>query len=174
MHARLSEARPARGFMLIEALVAILIFALGVLGMVAMGSTAISTQSDGRLRTDAAALADEIASSIAFNLDRGTSVVAATNALAKAASLASFAYLPAGDPASCAFSGGGAVNPIVTAWLQGSVETGPRRLPGATDASAQIVVNTAAGGMNRVQITLCWKAPTDVAMRHHTLVTYVN
>jgi hypothetical protein len=25
-----------------------------------------------------------------------------------------------------------------------------------------------------VQITVCWQAPNDQAMRHHTLVTYIN
>jgi len=58
------------GFFLIEALVAILIFSLGVLGLVAMGSAAIAAQSDAQYRTEAAALADEIASKISLNVDR--------------------------------------------------------------------------------------------------------
>ena len=45
-------------------------------------------------------------------------------------------------------------------------------LPGATAAAVQILVDTAE--FNRVQITICWQAPTDTAMRRHTLVTYVN
>ena len=58
------------GFFLIEALVAILIFSLGVLGMVALGGTAMGAQTDARYRTDAAALADELASSIVMNAVR--------------------------------------------------------------------------------------------------------
>ena len=41
------------------------------------------------------------------------------------------------------------------------------------DQTQQIVVNP-AGNFNRVEITLCWKSPSDTAWRHHTLVTYVN
>ena len=55
-------ARRQGGFFLIEAMVAILIFALGILGLVAMGGTAVSSQSDAQYRTEAAGLADSIAS----------------------------------------------------------------------------------------------------------------
>ena len=54
------------GMMLIEALIAILIFSLGILGMVAMGSVAIAAQSDSQYRTEAANYANEIASEIAM------------------------------------------------------------------------------------------------------------
>ena len=46
-------------------------------------------------------------------------------------------------------------------------------LPGATAGGQQILVTT-AGGVNSVQVTVCWQAPTDLAPRRHTLVTYVN
>ena len=42
-------------------MVAILIFALGILGLVAMGGTAVTTQSDAQYRTEASSLADAIA-----------------------------------------------------------------------------------------------------------------
>ena len=42
------------GVFLLEALVAILIFAFGALGMLAMSSAAISGQGDAQVRTDAA------------------------------------------------------------------------------------------------------------------------
>jgi hypothetical protein len=62
---------PAQGgFFLIEAMVAILIFALGILGLVAMGGTAVSSQSDAQYRTEASTLADAIASEIALGIDR--------------------------------------------------------------------------------------------------------
>ena len=43
--------KPARqrGMMLIEALMAVLIFSLGILGMVGLNALAVSSQSDGRL-----------------------------------------------------------------------------------------------------------------------------
>ena len=47
---RISQA----GFFMLEALVAILIFSLGILGLVAMGSVAINAQNDAQYRTEAA------------------------------------------------------------------------------------------------------------------------
>ena len=162
-----------RGFLVIEALVAILIFSLGILGLVAMGSTAIGAQSDARFRTDAAALADEIANQMAVLAARDTNPIPFGQPdLVLQASLLTFARLPVGaaGPAGCPFTGA-AGNPVVTAWAA-SVVNGPRRLPGATVTSQQIIVDTAA--FNRVDITVCWQGPNDQAMRRHTLVTYIN
>ena len=92
-----------RGFFLIEAMVAILIFSLGILGLVAMGGTAIGAQSDSRYRTDAASLASEIANRIALSVDRSDSAVFPQ---ALKDSLLTYAYNPSGG--DCAFSGGGA------------------------------------------------------------------
>ena len=155
------------GFFLIEALVAILIFSLGVLGMVALGGTAMGAQTDARYRTDAAALADEMASAIVMNVARDS----AANFIA---SLNQFQHRPGG--ANCNFTGANTAEPNAVAWLarvttQGAGLPG---LPNATNANQQILVDTTATGFNRVQITVCWQAPNDQAPRRHTLVTYIN
>ena len=82
-----------RGFFLIEALIALLIFTLGILGMIGMGATAVGAQTDARYRSDAAALADEIAGHIQLNADRSTLVNLQ-------ASLNAFQHQPGG--ANCA------------------------------------------------------------------------
>ena len=162
------------GFFLIEAMVAILIFALGILGLVAMGGTAVSSQSDAQYRTEASSLADAIAGEVALGIDR-------TSDANKAASLLNFAHqatpAPSTLPAPCAFSGA-AINagtaPGVAALLSRAANLGPGLgLPGATAANQQIFVD-APGNFNRVVITLCWKTASDLAWRRHTLVTYVN
>ncbi len=48
------------GVMLLEALIAILIFSLGVLGIVGMQASAISASRDAKYRADAALLANEL------------------------------------------------------------------------------------------------------------------
>ncbi|MDQ2735032.1 MAG: type IV pilus modification protein PilV [Pseudomonadota bacterium] len=156
------------GFFLIEALVAILIFALGILGLIAMGGTAVASQSDAQYRSEAAALANAIASEIALNIDRSGGDAT------KAPAVATFAHLTGG--ANCAFAGtvvgNGAPNPeqtIVLGFLNLAAA-----LPGAGPNAQQILVQTAAGQFNRVEITLCWKTANDSAPRKHTLVTYVN
>jgi type IV pilus assembly protein PilV len=173
---RSSPSTSQRGFLLIEALVAMLIFALGILGMIAMGSTAISAQSDAHYRTDAARFADDITSAIAFSVDRSQPA-----GVGIPASLAAFQHHPSGSPSDCAFTGTASASPLVTDWVSQIQTTGPGLpgLPGASDSTQQIVVtpDTAAGGFNRVEVTICWRAPGTPAgspMRHHTLVTYIN
>jgi type IV pilus assembly protein PilV len=152
------------GFFLIEALVAILIFSLGVLGMVALAGTAMGAQTDARYRTDAAALADELAAAIVIN-------VARDNVPNFTASLNQFQHRPTG--ANCNFAGAATAEPNAVAWLARVTTQGPG-LPGLPNANPQILVDTSATGFNRVQITVCWQAPNDRAPRQHTLVTYIN
>jgi|SRR5882672_4539235 len=52
--------RREQGVMLLEALIAILIFSIGILSMVAMQGLAITYTSDAKYRSDASFLADEI------------------------------------------------------------------------------------------------------------------
>ena len=55
-----SRTGRARGIALIEVLVALLIFMLGVLGLIGMQSTLTKAQSDSKIRADAANLASEV------------------------------------------------------------------------------------------------------------------
>lgn len=163
------------GFFLIEAMVAILIFALGILGLVAMGGTAVSSQSDAQYRTEASSLADAIAGEIALGIDRTTEAT-------KLATLANFAHQPTPAPttvpAPCAFAGG-AINPVAAPGVAALLDRAANAalpipgLPGATAANQQIFID-GAGNFNRVVITLCWRTASDSAWRRHTLVTYIN
>ena len=180
---RLRRAREQGGFFLIEAMVAILIFALGILGLVAMGGTAVSSQSDAQYRTEASSLADAIAGEIAVGINR-SNCSAGASALCeatKAASLLTFAHQPnpppSTVPAPCAFDGDDltavsapTVFPLLDRAANGTPTPG---LPGATAANQQIYIEP-AGNFNRVVITLCWRTASDSAWRRHTLVTYVN
>lgn len=64
MNVRACQLRPGRprgrGFMLIEALVALLIFAFGVLGLVGLQATMTKAQSTAKYRADAAFLAQQV------------------------------------------------------------------------------------------------------------------
>src|SRR4051812_27884355 len=132
------SARAQRGIFLIEAMVAILIFALGILGLVAMGGTAVSSQSDAQYRTEASSLADAIAGEIALSINR-------TSPAAKATSLAAFVPQPNPPPddvpAPCAFNGTALTNataPGVFAILNRAANgAGIPGMPGATAANQQ-------------------------------------
>lgn len=53
--------RPSGGFALIEILVSLLLFAIGILGLVGLQATMTQTQTDSKVRADAANLVDELA-----------------------------------------------------------------------------------------------------------------
>jgi type IV pilus assembly protein PilV len=165
-----------QGFFLLEALIAILIFSLGVLGMVALGTVAISAQNDAQYRTEAANFASDIASEMQLTVGR-VSFVNANNVsmnVVDATELASFEHLPGGPTDTpCGFSGSASTNAVVTAWLDRltAAKTG---LPGTSASAVQIQIRTGANGFNQANITVCWQAPSDKAQRKHTLVTYIN
>lgn len=159
-----SKPRAQRGVMLLEALIAILIFSLGVLGMVAINARAVQVAADAEYRTDAAKFASDISSQIALSVDRSTPATIA-------GSLGGFAHMTGG--ADCAFTGTASGDPVITAWLARltAARTG---LPGVIANGTQILVANTAANFNRVTITLCWQAPSDARARRHTLITYIN
>jgi type IV pilus assembly protein PilV len=164
-----------RGFLLIEGLIAMLIFSLGVLGIIAMGTAAIAAQTDARFRVDAAALADEIANNIAIRAVRNPGTVTGPDLDLRDSLNNDFQHQPTGaaTAAGCAFGGPQTTNPALLALLDQAV-AGPRRLPDATRETQQIAINTGPAGFNQVSITICWQGPDDRAQRRHTLVTYIN
>ncbi len=150
--------------MIIEALVAILIFALGVLGLVGVNAMAGSTQSDARYRTDANRLANQIANEIWLYADR-------TSQQTFSDSIAAFAHRS--DVGACDKTAGTPSQAApVTAWVATVTGAGLQGLPGSVAGMQQILVDPAAG--NRITVTLCWQAPGDVWVRKHVAVTYVN
>ena len=170
MRADMPKAIPGaqRGAFLIEALVAILIFSLGVLGLVALGGSAVGAQSDAQYRTEASSLADAIAGEIAVNVNRQN------NGANIAGSLDNFRHQEGG--AACVFNGAPTTNGQVQAIIDRAIHTvAVPGLPSATAAQQQITVLNAPGDFNRVEITLCWRTANDNNVwRKHVLVTYVN
>lgn len=157
-----SPLRRQNGMMLLEALIGLMIFSVGILAMIGMQAAAFSAAADAKYRTDAAAYANDIISKIWMSVDR-------TSDAATITSLNNFQYNTGG--ADCAFTGGpaDATNTVLAGWVSAVTDT--TGLLGATAAMQQIAVSTAA--LNRVTITVCWKAPQDVRSRKHQVITYV-
>lgn len=167
------QPRAQRGLFLIEAMIAILIIALGILGMIAMGGVAVSATSDANFRTEAQSNAEAIAAAISLRADRSGS------ASGLASSLLDFQHQTSGlDCGSGApFSGPAASDAEVFALTQrmSNQVAGVPGMVGAGVGHQQVKVDSdPSTGHNRVTITLCWKAPSDSAYRQHTFVTYVN
>jgi len=173
------HARPKsnqKGVFLLEALIAILIFAFGILGIVALGATAINAQSDAQYRTEAAAYANEMASTIWTNVQRTPMPAPAVGYRVPSAALAAYQHNATASALPCQYAGSASSNPVVTSWVtkMQTINATSKGLPGAASKPQfqQILVDTAA--FNQVTITVCWQGPTDAVPRRHTLVTNVN
>lgn len=156
-----------RGVFLLEALIGVLVFSLGVLAMVALGTAAVSAQSDAQYRTEAANLANEIASGVALRADRSPQPTAADALAALNASLLPYSHNAGG--ATCNFNNAASSEALVTDWADKVIAA----LPGASAHGLQVDTTTLAA-FSGVQVTVCWQSSTDRAVRSYSLVTYVN
>ena len=103
--------------MLLEALIAILVFSFGVLGMVAINARSVQAAADAEYRAEAARLADEIAGQIALEVDRGANNTSPPLvAAAIAADLPNFAHR-ATTTGACNFTGDASAEAAVTNWV---------------------------------------------------------
>lgn len=168
------------GVFLLEAVIGILIFFIGVLAMIGLQANSIAIQNDAQYRNEAANLADRMLGQINLNVTRDA------NGNVNAADLLAFNHqitggtstcgLPSNDANAntdcCNFTGTASASPLVTTWVNDATLTPATRLPGATAASQQIVVNTA--NANQVTVTVCWQGPKDARPRFQRIIGYVN
>ncbi|MGV3629521.1 MAG: type IV pilus modification PilV family protein [Betaproteobacteria bacterium] len=149
--------------MLLEALIGILIFSVGILAMVGMQAAAFSASADAKYRAEAAAFANQVISDIWMGVDRSSDANLVTT-------LNNFQLNTGGS--DCAFSGGmtDGTNAVLAGWVSSVTDTSTGLL-GATPAMQQVIVSTA--DLNRVTVTICWQTPQDTRSRKHQVITYV-
>jgi type IV pilus assembly protein PilV len=166
-NARKASSTPRRlrsaqgGVMLLEALLGLLIFSLGILALVAMQSVSISNVSNAKYRVEAALAAEEI-----LNYMWLSDPTPATLQLA-------FAY-PGGN------------SPYLMNWVT-KLQTAPTGLPNAGTYPPTVVVGAAVGCIppvppqtmasqcaTPVTVTIRWKAPDAIAPSNHIVMTYVT
>lgn len=133
--------RASRGATLIEALIAVLVFTIGLLGIMKTHADGIVRSRDAMFRAEAAALAHELIG--IMWTDR--------------ANLAAYQHRPSGS--ACAGTGAAGTSPNLLNWMNEftTAATG-RQLPGATSALQQVVVDTSVTPAI-VRVHLCWQPP---------------
>lgn len=171
----LPRRRQQHGMFLIEAVVAILLFMLGILGMVGLSAQAVATQSDAEYRTLAAQFASQIGQQAWVSVNRAGADRDA-RAASVLASLRTFEYQP--DGGDCTFatesSGSASTNVAVAAWVAAVRDAAHGGLPGSGAGMQQIAVDTTPDGHNRMTITVCWQVPSNPVPRRHVFATLVN
>lgn len=168
------------GSFLLEAVIGIIIFFIGVLGLIALQANSIAIQADSQYRIEAANFTDRMLGQINLNVSRDA------NGNVSTADLQNFIHLPTGGTSTCRllatdaaanndccnFTGAASANPRVDDWVDAVSVTPATRLPGSTAAMQQIAIDTATSNM--VTITVCWQGPKDGRPRFHRLRGYVN
>ena len=130
------------GVMLIEALVGMLIFLIGILALMGMQAAAISNTTQAKYRSDAALFAGQIVSQMWSDPNN----------------IASYAYT----------SGGSSTNANVNAWVSRISNT----LPGTSASTnpPSIAIAASNGGFD-ITVTVRWQAPNETAATAHNFAS---
>ena len=140
------------GAALIEALVSLLVFSFGVLGLLGLQAVSIKNSSDAKYRSDASYLANQIISQMW--VDR-------TN-------IDAYAHYPTGSV--CAFTGSVSTNGNVTKWMTQVTSM----LPGAASTQTQIQVATPVANTKTVTVTICWQTPQENSAHNFVTTAQIN
>jgi len=136
------------GLILLEALIGVLIFSIGIVGMLGLQSLSIKASTDANYRSEASYLANQILGQMW--LDKNNLSAYSLNA----------------GNAPCAAGSSASANPNVTGWL-GDVA----RLPSANQFQQQIIV---APANNQVSVTVCWQTPHTTTAHNFVASTSIN
>jgi type IV pilus assembly protein PilV len=145
-----------RGSVLLEALIAILLFSMGMLALAGVQAAALKNAAEAKYRAEASFLASQIIAQMWGE---------------NPANLASYQHNPT-TTAPCTFSGAASANANVVAWLgtDSTPGTVAGNLPGAPGTRQQISV----GANNVVTVTVCWQPPTDPLPRSFVGVAQIS
>ena len=149
-----------RGVMLLEALVSIAVFSIGVLGLIGLQSAAIRNTDEARQRAAAAFYANQIIGSMWADAR---------------ANLPAYAHNAVGSGCG-GFAASPSVNAKVTDWIA-AVQRDLNTVSGGS--LQQIKVDTATSVLqpnpsNIVTVTLCWKNPGETAYHFFTTAAQIQ
>jgi type IV pilus assembly protein PilV len=146
-----SRRQNQSGAMLLEALIAILIFSLGILAIIGLQAQSIRNSAESKYRSDASYLANQLIGRMwvdRANLDTYSHNPGGTTVCS-----------PSGAAAGTATSTGRWIASFTTTTAAEDISK-PLLLPGATAAIQQVVVGAAVNSTRTVFIRICWVSPT--------------
>ncbi|SNT19616.1 type IV pilus assembly protein PilV [Noviherbaspirillum humi] len=150
------KAGPA-GFVLIEALIALAVFAFGLLGLIGLQAISIRNSADAKHRADAAYFANQLVSQMWVDK----------------ANLANYAYRS--TDTACNASTAVPTYDALNNWLRDLATS----LPGITSDSTgslkpQILLDTAPVTSTAVTVTICWRQNNEAAAHSHVVRAQIN
>lgn len=151
-----------QGFMLMEALIALLIFTMGILAVIGMQARSIAQTMEARYRVDAAFLGNQILSQMWA--DGGASL--------------NYANITGYQCSPCLSTSGG--NATTQAWVAQiqSVNSQSAYLPGVTNTANQPTISVNSLGTTppayQVTVTLSWKSPQGGTTHSYTTMAQIG
>jgi type IV pilus assembly protein PilV len=154
------------GVMLIEALIAILIFSIGILAVVGMQATAIKNVTESKSRSEAAFLAEELMAQMWIDQNISPLPVQVNTSNVN---VANYNYPGSGSPPARL----GTISPP-TGWI-GRVTT---KLPGATTVLPKVTITNATPSGATVKIEIFWRLPEEATLglppHSHTVMASIQ
>lgn len=153
------SSHPQQGSVLLEALIAVLIFSIGIIAVMGLQAVSMKNTADAKYRADAAFFANQIIGQMWGEAP---------------ANLDGYALNATGAACSTGASTG---NANVNTWLGSTTAPGTvfYNLPGAATIMQQIIVAPAGTTLPKtVTVTICWKAPQQSVANRHTVVAQIG
>jgi len=143
-----------RGSTLLEALIAILIFSMGIIALMGLQAASIKNSIDAKYRADASYLANQIIGQMW--VDR--------------ANLDNYAHNPTVGTVCAPTGAASTLTKVTTDWLPQIAAA----LPGATSAKQQISVTTPLANTRQVTVTICWQGPQETTPHNFVATAQIN
>ena len=141
------------GSALLEAMISILIFSMGILALLGLQAAAIKNSGDAKYRADATYLANQIIGQMWVDT----------------ASISAYAHNPTGTVV-CSPTVAASSNANVTAWLAKTNAL----LPGASGIAQQITIGVINNNAYPVTVTVCWQAPQETTPHNFVVRAQIN
>lgn len=153
--------RGQSGAMLLEALIAILIFSLGILAIIGLQAQSIRNSAEAKYRSDAAYLANQLIGRM----------------WADRANLANYSHRPGGTTVCSPTGTAAGATTNVGRWVASFTTTGTGAsnqilLPGATANNQQVIIGNVVNNARTVFIRICWNSPTG--QHNYDVRTVIN
>ena len=150
------HSKQQHGAALLEALISILIFSMGIIALLGLQAAAIKNSGDSKYRADATYLANQIIGQIWVDKNN-------------AAAIQAYAHNPAGAIV-CSPTVAASANGNVTAWLAKTNAL----LPGASGVKQQITIGGIVNNAFPVTVTVCWRAPQETTDHNFVVTAQIN
>ncbi len=181
----LTSTRHQQGIVLLEALIGVAIFLIGILALMGLQASSIATASDARMRAEAAFLANELVAAMNQNIsDNRAFNVAGSPRRSFPITAARYGYTPPSAGGSAPAAPAPIASWVAKAQQLPGVTSKPELLPkveviscvkGTVNARCPAPFNTTAAGAAYATvsvITMQWQMPNATTPRQHQTQTY--